>query len=95
MASDFWSCDDEAIACFGCANNIIRSPNIAKVRAVNKVAKVACVCGGIRAGAFVKGDRSASNDAVNGPRRWLGAWTLVYVSASLEPDKASINARRA
>ena len=71
MASDFWGCEDEKVASFSGANGVVRSPNVAKVRAFDKVAKVARVCGRVRAGTFVKGDRSASNDAVNGPRWWL------------------------
>jgi hypothetical protein len=73
VARDFWGRKDEAVACFSGANSVIGSPNVAKVRALNKVAKVACVCGRVRAWTFVKGDRSASNDAVNGPWWWFSA----------------------
>ncbi len=68
MSCDGGVTDDKAIACFSCANSVIRGPNVAKMRAVNEVYQVAGVGRGVGAGAFIDIYVGATDDVVDGPR---------------------------
>jgi hypothetical protein len=67
MAGDGRVLKDEAVACFGHADHVVGGPDIAEVRAVNKICEVTSICWRVRAGAFLNIDGGASDDAGNMP----------------------------
>ena len=67
MAGDNLILNDKAVT-RGChANNVVWGPNVRKMRAVNKVAKVPRIRWGSRSRLLVGRHCSASDDAVDGP----------------------------
>ncbi len=68
MASNDAVSKHEEVACLSHTNNVVRGPNIGKVRAVDKVSQVACVSWRVRAGAFSEFNIGTADDMANGPR---------------------------
>ena len=67
VASDDWVVDNEAITCRSRTYSAVWCPNVAEMMAMHKVPDVACVCWGVRAGAFFISYVGASNDALDRP----------------------------
>jgi hypothetical protein len=76
MAGDDRVLKDKTVTCFSHADDVVGGPDIAEVRAVNKVCEIASICWRAWAGAFLDIDGRASDDADNMPwGLFSGGWS--------------------
>ena len=67
VSSDDWICNHEVIASSSSAYDVIRSPDVTQVMAVNKIPEVACICRRVGAGEVFHSHVGASDDAFDRP----------------------------